>query len=438
LSRPINSFAEFEEYVSRFTNYERMRLPKYDKYTFGIERMRSFAQDIGNPQYAYPSVHVAGTKGKGSTCLLLEAFLLEEGYSVGTYLSPHVEHMTERIRVDGEPAGGEEIVEELNGMLDVLEGRREAGPSAYPSFFELMTALAMATFRSRKVDWAIFEVGLGGRLDATNILEPRVCAITSIGLEHTEQLGDTLAQIAREKAGIIKPGVPVILGPLCPEADEEIVRIAAERAAPVVRVAHDSVLLDGHGGIRIAGWDGVLEQGPVVGPGLRTDLGIALDLLRHILASERRTASRNRVATAVSRVVLPARIEIVPGSPPVVIDAAHTTEAVRTLRLSLEEVHFPRPRTLVFSIAVGKRIDAILEELPGLAEEFIWTLADPLRSVEPLRLCEGMGRGEIVESPEEALELALARGKPVIVTGSFYLAGRLRRIVRTRKKKEEP
>ena len=175
---PLRNFREFEEFLGRFTNYERLASFRYDGQTLGLERMESLVAEMGHPERSFPSVHVAGTKGKGSTCLMLEALLAAESLLIGTYTSPHVERLSERIRVAGAAATEGEIVAEVNAILPLLERRRAQGEESFPTFFELMTALAMAAFRSRRVDWAIFEVGLGGRLDATNILRPRLTAIT--------------------------------------------------------------------------------------------------------------------------------------------------------------------------------------------------------------------------------------------------------------------
>jgi dihydrofolate synthase/folylpolyglutamate synthase len=429
----IESFEEFEAFLARFTNYERVRFFRYDRKTLGIERMRRFAEEIGNPQLAYPSIHIGGTKGKGSTSLILEALLAAEGYSTGTYTSPHVEHLRERIRVAGEPARPEEIVHELNEVLPVLDRRSGMGPPEFPSFFELMTALAMGIFRRRQVRWAIFEVGLGGRLDATNILLPRWTAITSIGLEHTRELGNTLGRIAREKAGIVKPGVPLILGALPAEASEEIERIAAERAAAVTRVDETAVVAAGPGWVRIDGLPDPVPCGPVLGPALRHDLAIAFEIHRRILEADGRVPRVDRVSAALEGLSLPARAEVLPGEPPAVIDGAHTSESVEALRFTLEEIGFPRPRTLIFSIAAGKELALILPRLAGIAERVILTRADSVRSISPGVLREHLGRGDVIESPEEALAEALRHGQPIVVTGSFYLAGRLRPRLRARR-----
>lgn len=430
MAQPIGNFQEFERYLASFTNYERLQFPPYDKKSLGTRRIEALLRLIGNPHLAQPAVHVAGSKGKGSTCLILEAILLAHGYTVGTYLSPHVEHLRERIRVGGNSIAEDELVETLRDMFDILESLREKRPEAFPSFFELMTALAMAVFRKRRVDWGIFEVGLGGRLDATNVLSPRICAVTSIELEHTEQLGHTLGAIAREKAGIIKPGSRVVLGPLDPEAYREISRIARARGARCLRSEENSVATVEGGRLRIRAPELMVPAGRIVGPGLRTDLAIAITIAREVLSDEKRELDPVRLAEALSGLELPARVEIFPGPPPAVIDGAHTERAIQTLKAALEEIRFPRPRVLVFSLAHGKEVGRILPQLPGLAERVIFTRADPIRSIPPEDLRSRLAQGSVEERPEDALERAREIGQAIVVTGSFYLAGRLRPILR--------
>ncbi|MGQ9589759.1 MAG: bifunctional folylpolyglutamate synthase/dihydrofolate synthase, partial [Planctomycetota bacterium] len=301
----LEDYRQFEAFLATFTNYERVPSPAYDKETMGTERMRAFLELLGDPHRAQPAVHVAGSKGKGSTCLALEAILLAEGYRVGTYLSPHVEHLRERVRVNGAPVEEGELVEATNGALGALERLRGRGPAAFPSFFELLTALAMSIFRARRVDWAIYEVGLGGRLDATNVVSPAVSAVTAIELEHTEQLGTTLAAIAREKAGIVKPGIPVVVGDLEEEALREVAEIARARGAPMVVCPKSAVSRAGTGLLRIEDPEATIPAGRIVGPGLRADLGIAIAIARAVLAGAGRRLDRAARAAAISGLELP-------------------------------------------------------------------------------------------------------------------------------------
>lgn len=194
---------------------------------YGIDRMRLLAERLGHPEASFPIIHVAGTNGKGSTCAMLESIFRASGYKTGLYTSPHLVRQGERIQINRQILGEKEIINYTKSLRHIAESLAAIDPDDHPSFFEFMTAMAFLHFASEKVDIGILETGLGGRLDATNIVRPQVCAITSISLDHTAQLGNTYAEIAREKAGIIKAGVPVVMGHLPVEA-EEVIR---ERAA---------------------------------------------------------------------------------------------------------------------------------------------------------------------------------------------------------------
>lgn len=201
---------------------------------YGLDRMRLFAKELGNPERSFPVIHVAGTNGKGSTCALVESIYRHAGYRTGLYTSPHLVFQGERIQVNREILPAEAITAYTNELLPIATRLGQADPDDHPSFFEFMTAMAFLHFAREKVDVAIIEVGLGGRLDATNVVQPVATAITSIGLDHCEILGPTLRHIAREKAGIIKPGCPVILGALPDDAEGEIRAVAAATGAPVI------------------------------------------------------------------------------------------------------------------------------------------------------------------------------------------------------------
>ena len=423
--RLLRDEADFHLFLSRFTNYERLVRYDYDRKTLGPDRTRALLRAIGEPHTAYPSIHIAGTKGKGSLALMLEALLSALGRRVGTYTSPHVEHLRERIRIEERPIEGAALVTEMNKLLPYLETRSSEN-GEFPTFFEIMTALAMEAFRSRSVDWGIFEVGLGGRLDATNVLEPRSTAITSIGLEHTRQLGDTLARIAAEKAGIIKPGIPVIAGPIPPEAEEVIRATATRRRAPLTIIGEPLVHHAAPGSLLVEGHREPFPCGPVLGPALRWNLTIALTIIRELERDLGTTLDRSALQNALLRLRLPARCEIIASTPLVVIDGAHTAESIRALRVALDEAGFPTPRTVVVSTGRDKRLEAIAAELHALGDRFICTCADAQRSFDPAAIRAALGCGDCVTDPHDALRRAREHGDAVVVTGSFYLAGVLR------------
>ena len=422
----LRDFGDFERFIGRFTNYERLPHFDYSHKTLGPERVRGLAEAVGSPQRSYPSVHVAGTKGKGSTSLILEALLRASGYRVGTYTSPHVEHLRERIRVEGTPIDSGDLIEELNDMLSYLEHCSEHAPKLFPTFFEIMTVLAMAAFRRAGVDWGVFEVGLGGRLDATNILEPRWTAITSIGLEHTAYLGDTLAAIAGEKAGIIKPATPVVVGPMDPEALGEIARVAEERGAPQTLAQASDVRVAAGGALRLPGLAESVGPGRILGPALRIDLAIAFEILTGILERDGRSVEAEPVDRALRELELPGRAEWFPGTPPIVLDGAHTQESMAALGRTLNEIELPRPRTIILALARDKQVEAVLSEVKQLGDRFLLTQTEGARALEPSKLRELLGEGEVFATPEDAMDRAVAIGEPVVVTGSFYLVGSLR------------
>lgn len=204
---------------------------------YGIDRMREFVKHLGHPQRAYPAIHVAGTNGKGSTCAMLESILRMSGKKTGLFTSPHLVHQGERVQVNRQILTREEIVGYTSRLKPIAEAIEQAHTDHHPSFFEFMTGMAFLRFAEACVDVAIFETGLGGRLDATNVIDPEIAIITSISLDHTEILGDTLEAIASEKAGIIKPGKPVVIGLLPQQAERVIEQIARERNSPLYRVS---------------------------------------------------------------------------------------------------------------------------------------------------------------------------------------------------------
>jgi len=227
------NYTEAIAYLHSLTDYEKTRIKRYTPETLDLSRVESLLTALGNPHTQFPAVHVAGTKGKGSTSAMIEACLRAADYRTGLYTSPHLHTFRERIQVAGRKITREEVVELVEEIHPLIE--RMPGVTT----FEAITAMGFLTFARSEVDVAVVEVGLGGRLDATNVLTPAVSVITSISLDHTYLLGDTLGEIAREKAGIIKPNIPTVSAPQRAEAIQVIQSISQERDAPLVEVGRD-------------------------------------------------------------------------------------------------------------------------------------------------------------------------------------------------------
>ncbi len=228
------------EFLYRRIDYERTRSVPYRSRRFKLDRMQKLADLVGHPERDYPAIHIAGTKGKGSTACMVAGALRAAGYRTGLYTSPHLHQLEERFVVDGQQCSEAQLVEllaELEGPVCWLDQAR--GMQEGPTYFEITTAAALLHFRRQRVDCAVLEVGLGGRLDSTNICRPALCVITSISLDHTRQLGSSLALIAGEKAGIIKPGVPVVTGVDHPEPFEVIADVARRAPSPLLAVGRD-------------------------------------------------------------------------------------------------------------------------------------------------------------------------------------------------------
>ncbi len=427
---------------------------------FGLESTRLALERLGRPQRRFRVVHVAGSNGKGSSCAFLEALLRRSGLRVGLYTSPHLVHFRERFRVDGREAADEELgalmdrlievglgvpVAEVLGWLEAadVEARmaastwyRERGAASQftrLTFFECTTILAAMLFERAGVDVAIMEVGMGGRLDATNVFEPAVCAVAPIHLEHTAWLGDTLAKIAAEKAGIIKPGVPVVVSRQSPEADEVFVRVAAERGAPLQRLGRE---VDGAGTWRAARFRlPGLDLGPC-GLGLAGDhqvdnAALALACLPH-LGPPCWPLPERSLAEALREVSWPGRLErfLDPQAGCAwILDGAHNPDGVRVLCAALPGVLGGRPYRLLFGVLGDKAVGGMLPPLVEGASEVALVRPEDARGRDPRELLAGLARpARLLGSVSAALEaLAGEPGPPVLVTGSLTVVGEARR-----------
>lgn len=419
--------------------------------TFRLARMADLLQRLGDPQLAIPCVHIAGSKGKGSTAVMTASILTAAGRRTGLFTSPHIHRFEERIQIDGNlipPERFDALVNRLRPVAEEMDG----GPLGGPTFFELTTALAWLYFVEQRVEVVVLEVGLGGRLDATNLCRPLVTVITSISRDHTRILGDTLEAIAGEKAGIIKPGVPVLTAVSDPGPLAVIRQRAAAAGAPCHVVGEElRVTPQRSGGAtetdHLPRYTFDLETPwrahralPVPLPGLHQTRNAALataaaDCLNSTAGLP---IPETAIPTGLTRVQWPLRIEVAGERPTLILDAAHNEESIAALVQTLRALP-ARRRRVVCAISRDKDAAAILRLLADGFDELILTrfLGNPraFPPAELLHCCEPscVSRVSTADSPAEALQLARARSGPedlICVTGSFFLAGEVREMLR--------
>jgi dihydrofolate synthase / folylpolyglutamate synthase len=415
-----------------------------------LDRMRELLVRLGNPHEDLRIVHVAGSKGKGSTSAMLAAILRHAGYRVGLFTSPHLSRVEERIQVDGEPIHAVELAALLWEVRQVLE---QPPSDLHPTFFEIATALGFLHFRRREVDVAVIEVGLGGRFDSTNVCTPEVALITSISLDHTRQLGNRLASIAFEKAGIVKAGRPAVSGVATGKARDVIENVCRERHAPLFQLGRDfdfryqpGLASTDPAGPPFQRWPGVQvttrrQEWPWMQLGLlgehqAANAAVAIACIEQLTQAGWRVRADD-VADGLARVQWPARLEIVGRRPLVVLDCAHNAASARALVEALEASFPAKHRALLFAASNDKDIPAIFRVLaPHFEHAFLTRYSDSPRSVPPddlatmLRQTASLSCSVHADAPG-AWRAALARAGPedlICITGSVFLAGELRRV----------
>lgn len=406
----------------------------------GLARIRFLLERLGNPHRAYPAVHVAGTNGKGSTSAMIAGILQAAGYRTGLFTSPHLVRYNERIKVDGVPISDGDLAALLGRLREHAEEAAADSALGQPTEFEVGTAAALAYFAQAAVDVAVVEVGLGGRFDATNVVEPLVSVITPIGLDHTQVLGGTLAEIAAEKAGIIKPGVPVVCAAQRPEARDVIVARAEELGAPAYLAGRDfeSRLsdVDQHGTRFAVRWgERWLEdlRVPLLGPHQAGNGGVAVAAAQ-VLAGRGLAVPEEALRCGLGAVRWPGRMELWPGQPALLFDGAHNAEGAQVLAEGLQAVFPGRQPVFVLGMLGEKPIDAVLSTLLPLGQAAVLTAprvgrGAPADPAELARRARGLVPRLAVEAdPLEALALARSWAGPeglVCVAGSLYLVGEL-------------
>lgn len=407
----------------------------------GLDRIRDLLELMGRPDEGYPIVHIAGTNGKTSTARLTSLILVAHGLNTGTLTSPHLEVIEERLEINGRAATREEFalaVSDVAAFADLREGGGEV-PNTY---FELTTAAAFAFFADQAVDAAVLEVGLGGRLDATNIVDADVCVVTSIGKDHTEFLGEDLASIAGEKVAIAGPDSILVTGPL----PEEALEVAANRARDLGiqhRKFGPDFGIDSHErGVR--GWLATIRGAetayediflPLHGRFQLDNLAMAVAAAEALLG---RKLDRDLVADATAVATAPGRMEPLAANPLVMVDGAHNADAVDSLVDSLVEEYPSTKWRVVFGVMGEKNVELMIDRLRPIAESFVVTAVSHQRAVKPhdlaARVAARLPEVEVLigTDPETALDMARADAGPdgaVLVTGSLYLVGEIRSLL---------
>ncbi len=423
----MRTYTQALDYVDQFINYERQRSVPYSAETLNLDRVRDVLARLGNPQQAYPSIHVAGTKGKGSTAAMIESILRAAGYRTGLYTSPHLHTFRERLRVRGELIARQAFA----ALVDEIEPHVAAVPGL--TWFEIVTALGFLHFEQSAIEVGVIEVGLGGRFDATNVITPLASVITSLSLDHMAWLGYTLDQIAFEKAGIIKPGTPVVSAPQHPEALAVIERVAAERGAPLIVISPSPVLPFSETKKRRTGEGEMFElQGAVFTTALlgRHQIDNAALAISAIRQARGLSITGESIAQGLAGVQWPGRFEIARRDPPLVFDGAHNGDSAEKLAATLEEVFPGRRWTLIFGASADKDIAAMLDALLPRAERLIVTRARSARAADLEEIAQQAADRqrsvEVASSVAEAVARALATGAPAIVTGSLFVVAEAR------------
>jgi dihydrofolate synthase/folylpolyglutamate synthase len=399
---------------------------------FGLRGIRRLLASMGHPERNLRTVHIAGTNGKGSTAAMIASIFTAAGYRVGLTTSPHVLDFTERIRIDGRPIPRREVMKMLGEMRGDVDHNRN-------TFFEAATAMAFRYFADQKVDLAVVETGLGGRLDATNVLVPLVSVITTISLDHTQLLGKSLRSIAREKGGIIKRRVPCVLGSLPPSARSEIVGIARSRRAPVFDASAVDVRVKSHSLsgtlFDLAGDRWNLRGVRLSLPGLFQLKNVRIAVVAADLAAAKlgislsETALRNGFRAIRRLSGITARLQLVRRRPPVLCDVAHNPEAARALATALRAQGWSK-LTTVFGVMADKDARGILRALKGIASNMIVVSPRTPRArpaADLARMCRALNlRAMVGGGVAEGLSAALQKSsgvRPVLVTGSFFVVG---------------
>jgi dihydrofolate synthase/folylpolyglutamate synthase len=440
--RAIRNYRTALEFLNSRTDYEKMARVGYNHTNFNLSRMLRILAGLGNPHKKVDAVHVAGTKGKGSTCHMVAAMLQNAGYRTGLYTSPHIVNLRERISVDGGLVTEAEFTRLMAKIAPVVNRLRRDEPT----FFEIVTAAAFLHFVHRKVDIAVIETGLGGRLDSTNVIRPEVCGIVSISYDHIAQLGNTLEKIAEEKAGIFKPGVPVISAPQPPSV-KRVLRKAAERVGCPLRFIGEDIEFSyrfessrasgPHTRVCLATPTTRFDhlRVPLLGEHQAHNCGVALGIIDALRQAGWEIPVQGAI-DGLAKVRVQGRMEMIRELPRTIVDAAHNASSIGALMRAIGQNISYDSMVVIFACSADKDIDGMLGQLQLGADKVIFTTAGTPRSVDPHELHarfveKSQKMAQVGDTLEEAYEIAgksVTREDLICITGSIYLVGLAKRL----------
>ena len=456
----FQSYGDALAFLYKAIDYEKLISYQYNASTFSLDRMVKMLEYMGNPHKSFPSIHITGTKGKGSTSIMMSTILGHAGLTTGLFTSPHLVDLKERIQINHQNISEYEFTSNLNELRPYIQHLRETETAASPTFFEILTAIAMLYFKKKLVEMAVLEVGLGGRLDSTNVVIPHVSIITNVGLDHTAILGNTLSSIAYEKAGIIKQGVPVVSAVESPEALLVIEKTCKEKDARLYLLGRDIWVEEvqsihenksqlhevrnpkpetrnpkSERGLvcKIRTWRHTYTDIflPVVGAHQAKNCALVLGALEIMREQGTISIDDETIRDAFAHVHCPARIEVVGENPLIILDYAHTVDSMKFLRESLLGNFTFNKLILVLGFSQDKDLDNILKEIVTVGDLIIVTRSKNPRAAPPEDLSQRIEslcgkQPEITDNTQDAVIAAkrLASKEDLIcITGSVYVAG---------------
>ncbi len=447
-SKPFSTYKQAEEFLLQTIDFEKLTQYKYDTSTFDLKRMEEMMSFVGDPHKKRRAVHITGTKGKGSTAIIIASALKGLGLKTGLFTSPHLTYLGERMKVDDKTISQETFVQLINMLKPYIDRITLENPILMPTFFELVTAIAFLYFEKMKTDISVLEVGMGGRLDSTNIILPEVSVITPVGYDHTDRLGKTLDKIAFEKAGIIKEGVPVISSIQEPDALAVISKTCNEKKSLLYIVGKDILIYD----IKVAqrsgfyGTECIIETWrnsykniflPLVGRHQVENCAAAIGSLEVLSEKGIIKADNELITNALANIRCPARIEVISENPLIIVDTAHTVASMKILRESIKENFSFGKLVLVIGLSSDKDIEGVLKEIACITDDLILTRTGNPREAEPEQMAVIVKRLfhknlMVIEDIDEALKEAkgIAKNDDLIcITGSFFLAGKAKTVL---------